>query len=261
VGNSLRWKINEEINTNEYLGIVLTPEALNSEWVKTEIDAGWVKQINSKRIVVIPILLRDCEIPLLLAGRKYADFRTVYDNGFSELASIFGIKNTDTISESNWRKFTKCKGGEWKKFREMEFSDLVTALAMRAREFNWSLWTGSGNNRYSISVSARWSSGANGVFKHLSVRLCGKTNAYMLCPDGEYNPNNLNASDFTIHIGNTINACEEYIWRKMKELNLSNGHPEGQSYINTHKFIKETDRNILIKEFIRKTQWDKNMPL
>ena len=33
IGESITWKIDEGIRENEYLGIILSPEALNSEWV------------------------------------------------------------------------------------------------------------------------------------------------------------------------------------------------------------------------------------
>jgi hypothetical protein len=40
VGESITWKIGQGIRENEYLGIVLSPEALNSEWVKSELGSA-----------------------------------------------------------------------------------------------------------------------------------------------------------------------------------------------------------------------------
>lgn len=40
VGESLTWKIEAGIRENEYLGLVLSPDALQSEWVKSEISAA-----------------------------------------------------------------------------------------------------------------------------------------------------------------------------------------------------------------------------
>jgi hypothetical protein len=92
IGESITWKIESGIRGNEYLGIVLSPEALQSEWVRGELSAAWVKQMQSKKVFILPILYRECEIPLLLADKKYADFRFNYDDGFQTLAQAFGIK-------------------------------------------------------------------------------------------------------------------------------------------------------------------------
>lgn len=259
VGDSLVRKIEEGIKANEYLGIILTPEALRSEWVRNELDAAWAKQMQTRKIGILPILLRDCEIPLFLASKKYADFRTDYDAGLSELAAIFGIKNTETVTENNWRKFTKGKDSGWKKYREAEFEELVTALAARARDYNWSVWTGAGNNRYSLSLSASKRIDSRYEHKDISIRLCGKTNAYLASHKGSYNPNHLKSSDFTIYVGNTVNECEEYVWRQMDEFFKAYGRPEGQARIDTYKFQKAEDRSKLMLDAIRKMHWDRNM--
>jgi hypothetical protein len=257
-GDSLLWKINDGITENEYLGIVLTPESVNSSWVKLELDAAMVKQLNNKQVVILPILLRDCTLPLVLAGAKYADFRSEYDLRLSELAAVFGIANTATISENNWRKFTKDKYSNWKKFREQEFAELVTALVAKAREFNWSVWTG-GNNQFSLALSARWSDGANGLSKSIPIRLCGRNNAYLLSLQDAWNPNHLNASDYTVHIGNTVNACEEYVWRQLTKMEEQHGRPKGKPSFFTHRFLKTEMKYELIKDSIRKMNWDRNV--
>ena len=66
IGESITWRIEEGIRENEYLGIVLSPEALGSEWVKSELGAAWVKQMQLRKVFVIPIYYRDCDIPLFI---------------------------------------------------------------------------------------------------------------------------------------------------------------------------------------------------
>jgi len=48
VGESITWKIDEGIRENEYLSIVMSPESVNSEWVKTELGAAWNKQMATR---------------------------------------------------------------------------------------------------------------------------------------------------------------------------------------------------------------------
>lgn len=70
VGESLTWKIEQGIRGNEHLIIVLSPEAISSEWVRSELGAAWARQMQQQQVVVLPILYRDCDIPLFLLDRK-----------------------------------------------------------------------------------------------------------------------------------------------------------------------------------------------
>ena len=91
VGDSLTWRIEDGLRENDYLGIVLSPEALESEWVKCELSSAWCRQMSSKRIIVLPIMYRDCNLPLFLADRKYADFRKEYNNEFLSFRSYLHL--------------------------------------------------------------------------------------------------------------------------------------------------------------------------
>jgi hypothetical protein len=85
VGDSLLAKIEEGISTSSYLGIVLTPSSVASSWVREELNAALLRQLDEKRVFVLPILAMDCEIPLLLRDKKYADFRSDYEEGLARL--------------------------------------------------------------------------------------------------------------------------------------------------------------------------------
>lgn len=89
-----------------------------SEWVKAELSAAWCRQMSSRKIVVLPILYQDCEIPFLLEDRKYADFRTSYDEGFMALCAALGLKHSEALSENNWRLFMGDREADWKYYRE-----------------------------------------------------------------------------------------------------------------------------------------------
>jgi len=85
VGDSIVDKINQGIQQNDYLAIVLSPDSVASDWVRKELNAALVKELHARRVVILPILYRDCEIPPLIAEKKYADFRRDYSQGFGEL--------------------------------------------------------------------------------------------------------------------------------------------------------------------------------
>jgi len=251
VGDSITRRIEEGIHENEFFGIVLSPEALNSEWVKTELSAAWTRQINNRNIIILPILHRDCNIPTLLADRKYADFREEYQSGFEELAAVLGIHKTEIITEDNWRRYVKIKSSNWKKFREIEFKKLVTILVDRAVEYNWSTWVGGKRNPYSITLS--------GNNQSISLKLNGKSFAYMASLKSEWNPNHLKSEDFNIYVGNSINECEEFIWRKMEDFKNKIGNPTIKAQHFVSHFLSIDEKTELVKSITEtlkdRTSW------
>lgn len=85
VGQSIRRVIEQGVDSSGYFAIVLSPEAVASEWVKMELDMAYLKELQAKSVLLLPILYRDCKIPSSLAFKKYADFRVSQDAGYQEL--------------------------------------------------------------------------------------------------------------------------------------------------------------------------------
>jgi TIR domain-containing protein len=72
----------------------MSPAALASEWFKRELNAGLIRELEERRVVVLPLLLENCEIPLFLRDKLYADFRKDFDSGLKQvLRSIAKITN------------------------------------------------------------------------------------------------------------------------------------------------------------------------
>lgn len=90
-GDSLIDKIQNGLEDSSYLLVVLSKHYVESEWCRKEQNAGLMKEIDSKKVVVIPILLEDCTIPIFLQEKVYADFREDFDNGFKELYKSLSI--------------------------------------------------------------------------------------------------------------------------------------------------------------------------
>lgn len=76
LGDSLIQKIGEGIETCDYLGVVLSPDSVGSQWVRKEVEIAMNKEISGKRVFVLPLLYRPCEMPIFLSGKLYADFTT-----------------------------------------------------------------------------------------------------------------------------------------------------------------------------------------
>jgi len=88
VGDSITQKINDGIHDNDYLAVVLSPDSVASDWVRKELNAAMMKELDRRSVFVLPILYRDCEIPSLIADKRYADFRKSYEFGFSEVLKV-----------------------------------------------------------------------------------------------------------------------------------------------------------------------------
>ncbi len=78
VGDSLIWKISAAIQNIDYLGVILSPQSVVSEWVKKEVEVAINQEISGKKINVLPILREKCDIPLFLKGKIYVDLSSAY---------------------------------------------------------------------------------------------------------------------------------------------------------------------------------------
>lgn len=84
VGDSIIDKIQEAIQDASALIIMLSKASVNSEWCKKELSSGLLRELEEKRVVVLPALIEECDIPLFLRGKMYADFRTNFDKGLRD---------------------------------------------------------------------------------------------------------------------------------------------------------------------------------
>ena len=96
VGDSLIEKIQSAIKTASALIIVLSKASVASAWCKKELSAGLIRELEERRVVVLPVLLEDCELPLFLRDKKYADFRTDFDAGLKEILRSVAAVTSDT---------------------------------------------------------------------------------------------------------------------------------------------------------------------
>lgn len=86
VGDSIIKKVSEGITTSAYLIIVLSPTSVISSWVQREVNSALMEQLAKEReITILPVLLKDCDIPVLLKDIRWADFRKSYESGKAEL--------------------------------------------------------------------------------------------------------------------------------------------------------------------------------
>ena len=85
VGDSLTQRIEDGIAESSWLAVVLSKSSVQSKWVKKELAAAQAKELQKRSVFTLPLVVDDCEIPLFLLDKVYADFRTSYEHGFETL--------------------------------------------------------------------------------------------------------------------------------------------------------------------------------
>jgi hypothetical protein len=102
IGDSVPGSINSGLTGSKYFAIVLSKASTESKWVREELNAALMKQVAQGGTFILPILIEDCDIPPLLAHRRYADFRTDYNSALTDLLSLWGL-DVDACSTVNKR--------------------------------------------------------------------------------------------------------------------------------------------------------------
>ena len=96
VGESIPQRISEGLIEADFVVVVLSEHAVASRWVEREWHTKYWSEVEKGKIHVLPVLLRDCELPELLKTKKYADFRESYSNGLEDLlAAIDELSSND----------------------------------------------------------------------------------------------------------------------------------------------------------------------
>ncbi len=101
-----------------FVVLVLSNSAVKSHWVEREWQAKYWDEVKANNVMVIPVLLEDCEIPALLRRKKYADFRTGYNEGFETLlAALQPIHERRLTARSTPTRAKAARAGKRKTIR------------------------------------------------------------------------------------------------------------------------------------------------
>lgn len=90
-GDSIVDKIDGALRAHDCLLVILSPEALQSQWVRRELSSSLMRHLAGKKVRVTPVMSSQCEMPALISDVRYADFTKSYESGFAELLASFGL--------------------------------------------------------------------------------------------------------------------------------------------------------------------------
>lgn len=83
LGDSLTQKIENALTDASAMLVILSANSVESDWCRRELSAGLVRELEERKVVVMPCVIDDCKIPLFLRDKLYADFRRDPDEAFN----------------------------------------------------------------------------------------------------------------------------------------------------------------------------------
>jgi len=75
IGESLIDRIATAIESVDFVAAVISSNSIHSNWVQKELSLALTREIKGQNVIVLPLLIDDCEVPNFLKDKLYADFR------------------------------------------------------------------------------------------------------------------------------------------------------------------------------------------
>lgn len=85
VGDSILGSIESALAKVDYVLLILSPNFNLSSWAKSELEATFQLEVKHKTKKILPCLIKETDLPLLISGRKYANFSKKFRTGLIEL--------------------------------------------------------------------------------------------------------------------------------------------------------------------------------
>ncbi len=109
IGDSIVKKLQEGLNSCDFLCIIFTKKSNNSNWVEKEWQSVLYKEINDRKITILPIKGDDCTLPLVLMDKQFEDFSKDYKTALDKLVKTLNyyikkkhlVNLRDSVIEDN----------------------------------------------------------------------------------------------------------------------------------------------------------------
>ena len=101
-GDSIARAVEQGLSESRFLIVVMSPDYFESAWTQQEWQYALANEIEGGGVRVIPLLYRDCEIPVSLRMKQWVDFRDqtqykfVLDHLVRDLHSLASRETTTT---------------------------------------------------------------------------------------------------------------------------------------------------------------------
>jgi len=126
LGDSIKNKIIEGIQSSSIFLVVLSKASSNSSWVKYELNSALISSAINKGIKIIPIKIDESDLPSDLSNYLYADFSKSRSQGLEVLKRSLSEDNKVDYEFNDWSGF------DWKKFESLIY-DLLNAEGLNVQ--------------------------------------------------------------------------------------------------------------------------------
>ena len=94
VGDSLIEKVENALTVSSAVILIVSKNSVDSRWCRRELNAALVREIEEKRSLILPCRIDECEMPLFLKDKLYADFRADPDKALRDIdTALLTISN------------------------------------------------------------------------------------------------------------------------------------------------------------------------
>ena len=97
--------IQNAISASDYLVVLLSPNSMKSAWVQKELNVALARELTTRDITLLPVVIADCEIPAALASHQYLDLRSDFEEGVDRLVEQIGLVSEMDFSILDYRLF------------------------------------------------------------------------------------------------------------------------------------------------------------
>lgn len=127
VGDSIVDRVQEAVDGSSALLVILSKASTSSEWCKKELSAGLLRELEEKRVVVMPVMLEDCDVPVFARGKMFADFRNNFDDGLRSVSEGVAKVTNSTMARAKEPDFNTDWSIDWS-LRAGNLSMMITYL-------------------------------------------------------------------------------------------------------------------------------------
>jgi hypothetical protein len=120
VGDSLTSMIEQSLTNSGAIIVIISKNSVNSDWCRRELNAGLVRELEEKRTIVLPCVIDDCDIPLFLRDKLYADFRKNPDQAFALVDRALRQVSNPTMGRIENPEFHTDYSVDWKPINDAQ---------------------------------------------------------------------------------------------------------------------------------------------
>lgn len=94
VGDSLIEKVQGALSASSAVLAVLSKNSVESTWCRKEVSSALIRELDERNSILLPIVIDDCDIPLFLRDKMWADFRSDPDGALAKLCRALARFNS-----------------------------------------------------------------------------------------------------------------------------------------------------------------------